>query len=979
MTRRVQDRYIPDHDDFVAAEPPSGRIIVIAPTRAACETIELALGLHIETFLEKHHGQRVRELARSGKGFGIVAGTGTGKTLAIRPIAEEILGTTDLKVGVVNREREATPETPSWNVVIVTTGIARRWFEEGDILATDTLIVDEIHQTSAELELCLALGKRVGCRFVWLSATVDPSFYKRYLSSADVLQVFEFDAAKAATVRVVDREPLEFLNDKFLQQLHRQRRGVATFVPTRKGVEEVAAHVSENAPRVNTAYYHGGEPIRVLRPFLDGGERKPYFLAMTAAGQSALNVRGLDTVIIDDVRFYNVIDRGRNVLTQEHLGANEILQMAGRVHGRVEGGRVFILSDRQIDFFSLQPTEPEFQLAGDSERVAITCAALGVRADELELPVPLDKIAYRRALGLLEKRAIVENGRLTAYGRQVEAMPVERPWAELLVMGDDSLMPYLAVMASIESLHRMTREERDLDGVVVPGSDHLTAYNLYAEAYQTAGYVGEVYGLPRHLFDEAKIDRWAERRGVLVKSIEDAALGMASIFRAVSLELPTTMPNAGERVLRSFQDLLAQYMPFELAIDEQTADGQEVRVSKTSVCGSWGAIAGDIRYFADKFGTPRASIEGTQIPADLLRRYATKGEPELAYEPDRRHAPLVMRRRVEYFGFELERTVEALDEIPTSLATQARRLLAEALARGEARHRAIPRNHAAIEELREVYRRSGGATPRMGATDLAGIYERLLEEQAVTSIEQFKAARLDINADAIVPRAERERYLALPGAVELRDRTVNIDYDVEETSQGRVGVARLRLPEKLARTLDDSELPTLDRPLRFSVHRGQRGTVRAATLDELQDLLDRPWTPEEVAAAERDWEERRAARKAARAAARGGRGKRPGARGSRRGVESEIIDRARGHGAGGPQRNGASRDERVLGDGRRSEDRGGRGRRHAERRNGDAGDADPDLHDHRRGDRRRRSGGEVGLRGRVGPPGRRGARRRRRG
>ena len=83
--------------------------------------------------------------------------------------------TTTLKVGVVNREREATPETPSWNVIIVTTGIARRWFEEGDILATDTIVVDEIHQTSAELELCLALGKRVGCRYVWLSATVNPA------------------------------------------------------------------------------------------------------------------------------------------------------------------------------------------------------------------------------------------------------------------------------------------------------------------------------------------------------------------------------------------------------------------------------------------------------------------------------------------------------------------------------------------------------------------------------------------------------------------------------------------------------------------------------------------------------------------------------------------------------------------------------------------------------------------------------------
>ena len=175
--RDTRDRYLPpDHDAFVAAQPSTGRIIVIAPTRAACETIELAVGLHIDTFLQRTKGEELLSLAASGKGFGIVAGTGTGKTLAIRPIAETILSTKDLRVGVVNREREATPDTPSWNVIIVTTGIARRWFQDGSIQPTDTLIVDEIHQTSAELELCLALGKRVGCRFIWLSATVDPSF-----------------------------------------------------------------------------------------------------------------------------------------------------------------------------------------------------------------------------------------------------------------------------------------------------------------------------------------------------------------------------------------------------------------------------------------------------------------------------------------------------------------------------------------------------------------------------------------------------------------------------------------------------------------------------------------------------------------------------------------------------------------------------------------------------------------------------------
>src|SRR2546423_168210 len=844
MQRTVTDRYLPpDHFAFVAAEPPTGRLIVIAPTRAACETIELALGLHIPTVLEKQHGSEIRELAGAGKGFGIVAGTGTGKTLSIRPIAETILGTTPLRVGVVNREREATPETPTWNVIVVATGMGRRWFQDGDILPTDTLVVDEIHQTSAELELCLALGKRVGCRFIWLSATVDPTCYARYLNAATVIESSAFDPAKAADGKIVRKDPLSFLDDQFLQQVVKERRGVGMFLPTRAGVEQAAELVGERFPRINSAFYHGGEPIRIIRPFLEGEEKKPYFLAMTAAGQSALNVQGLDTVVIDDTRFSNIIERGKNVLTKLHLGANEILQMAGRVHGRVAGGRVFILSDRDIQFSALRPTALEFQLAGDSERVAMTCADLGVAADQLELPVPLDRVAYRQAVTLLEQRGIIENGRLSRYGKAVEAMPVDRPWAELLVNADDELVPYLAVMSSIESLHRMTREDRDLSGVTVPGSDNLTAYNLYAEAFSRCGYIGEVYGLPRHLFDES-IEKWAEQRGVLVKAIEDAALATASIYRSLGMELPTRMVNARDHIYRKFTELLAQYMPFDLVIDELTADGTEARVSKTSVCGSWGAIAGSLRYFADRLGIPRAAIEGTQIPMELIRRYAIRGEAELVYDARRKHGPLVLRQSLEYFGFELDKEVETIEEFPPEVATQARHLLAEAVARGEARHFAVKKNRDVIEEIREAYKRSGGETRRLGLSELTALYEQQLA--GAGAMDDFRAARLVVDRDQFVPRDVRERLGRLPNQVQIRDREVEIDYDVEERDGQRRGVARLRLPEKIARTLTEAEVPQLDRTVRFVVLRGQRGAVRADTLGELQDRLMQPWSPDEV-------------------------------------------------------------------------------------------------------------------------------------
>jgi hypothetical protein len=389
----------------------------------------------------------------------------------------------------------------------------------------------------------------------------------------------------------------------------------------------------------------------------------------------------------------------------------------------------------------------------------------------------------------------------------------------------------------------MTRDDRDLDGLIVPGSDHLTAYNVYAEAFRSAGYMGEVYGLARHLFDD-RIDEWAEQRGVLVKAIEDTALAMASVYRGVGLPLPQRLPYAREETRRAFADLVARYMPFDLVIDEETADGQEARVSKTSVCGSWGPIAGELRYFADRFGIPRASIEGTQIPLELVRRYANRGGGEVVYDPRRKQSALAVRHTLTYHGFELEREYEALDEFPAELEGQIHSVLAEALARGEARHAALKRHRSEIDELREIYRRSGGTTPRLGVAELTPLYERVLDD--VHSMTAFRAAPLAIDFGALVSPTERARWLALPDSVTIRGRDVPIDYDVEESDGKMRGVARLRLPEKLARTLTREELPQLDRPVRFTVLRGPRGAVRAAALEELQDILDRPWSPDEL-------------------------------------------------------------------------------------------------------------------------------------
>ena len=275
---------------------------------------------------------------------------------------------------------------------------------------------------------------------------------------------------------------------------------------------------------------------------------------------------------------------------------------------------------------------------------------------------------------------------------------------------------------------------------------------------------------------------------------------------------------------RRSQLLLAEYMPFDLVIDEQTAWGEEARVSKTSVCGSWGAIAGELRYFADKFGRPRASIEGTQLPMDLVRRFATGDEAALVYDGERRKAPLVLTRRVEYFGFELEREIEAVDEFPDGPrgrgATGARR----ALARGEARHFAVKRQPAASSTRcarrggARVVRCRGSArrsSPRC-TSNAARTSTRSRSSRARTSISRRSSRRCRRARSARgTTRCRRARPCATATS---RSTTTS-----RRLTARVIGVARLRLPEKIARTLTEGEVPSLDRPVRFVVTAGQRG------------------------------------------------------------------------------------------------------------------------------------------------------------
>jgi ATP-dependent helicase HrpA len=343
-----------------------------------------------------------------------------------------------------------------------------------------------------------------------------------------------------------------------------------------------------------------------------------------------------------------------------------------------------------------------------------------------------------------------------------------------------------------------------------------------------------VYGLPRHLFEEG-LEQWAERRGVLIKAVEDAALGVASVYRSLELPLPKQLPYASKEIRRRWSDLVARIMPFDLVIDEHTADSQEARVAKTSVAGSWGAVTGSLRYFADRYGVPRAAIEGTTISYELVRKYAVLGPAKVVLGGPRKHQRLMLERRRTYFGFELDTEIEIIGgEIPAEFLEGARDVLAAALVQGETAHPDQNRLRSVLSELDELWRRSGGSLPRLSPAALEAEIRRQLGQ--VSSWSQFEHARISLNPDELVDRDTRDRLEALPARLHLKGDAVPLDYEIQDGA----GVARVRLREGQAKRLRTDELPRLDRPLRFAVQRGRHPPLLADTLAALHALLRRP-------------------------------------------------------------------------------------------------------------------------------------------
>jgi hypothetical protein len=816
--------------------------------------------------LQKVGGQIDDAIARlSEGGFGVVAGTGVGKTAAIRHMCHKVLGP-ELNIDVVTLEHDATAWTWKCNVVVVTPGVLLNWLKAGRLSPDDLVVLDEVHQTSEHLELAMALAKHIGCTFVWMSATIDPEVYRNYLNARVVIRCEAFDPNRKARVKVIPSDLEHYLEGAF-STIAQQNRGVAVFVPTRAMAEGAAAQF-DGKFGVHTGFYHGGEPAEKLRPYLTGDIPRPFAVFMTAAGSSSLNVVGLNEVVIVDEYYTEVVtSAGVRSLERRPLTANLLSQMGGRVNGRAENGRVIILSHRTIDFHSLVPTAPKFVLGGDPEQLALTCARMGIDALQLDLIGGFNSVTYERVMQRFISRGLIEQTptgpRLTELGKQVERLPMRPAWGEMLVnaqeLGQLDLLTIVAVCACVNQLRDLTRQSWNPFSFRVPGSDHLTIYNIITKALADFGYVkpngnGVEYGLRGNYVrnrggtvERGEFAQWCEDNGLVAKEVKNALFSLRSIFRQLKLRLPEPTEFAeitsGSQLHRFFIELLAGVGSLDYVYAQQHSQyGFVFAGSKVQPRQS---VMGTVRHWKDRRGYDCASIDGTDIPLEVIVRYARiTGTQLLGMTSDGERVRVSLS--LEFAGLRLYSTIEMSPEQTEKFVEGAdlTRLFAEWLAwqvtcvdieeakvvevlvaNDELQRQAIALNREAGTELFTVW----------GRDEITDFYQGVLAgARCISEITNPEVLRLPQLDPALVERAKQ-------GAAELADHARSLRDEVYDLLAKHKDVFSDGLYDRLdALDVSDEQLPTTAYSLQLWVGRAKAAIAEAQQV--INELRQQPQT-----------------------------------------------------------------------------------------------------------------------------------------
>ena len=454
------ERIVPTQIDFPEALPVAGRreeiaaaidahqVVVVAGETGSGKTTQLpkiCLGLGRGRTQRIGHTQPRRLAAR---------------TVGQR-IAEELHTPLGQLVGYQVRFTDSVSDATA--IKLMTDGILlSELARDPELSAYDTLIIDEAHERSLNIDFILGylkrlLPRRPDLKVVITSATIDVERFSHHFDDAPVIEVsgrtYPVDVHYVGDVEDRDEGVQSQIAD-LVQAIDAgdfgARGDVLVFLPGEREIREVAHRL------------RGSERLRVLplyarlsqteqqKVFTTGGVGMRVVLATNVA-ETSLTVPGIRYVIDPgEARISRYSHRTRlQRLPIEPISQASANQRMGRC-GRVAEGVCLRLYSEQ-DFLGRPAfTDPEI-LRTNLAAVILRMLELGL-GDVARFPFidPPEPKMIRDGYRLLEELgAVSKRGRLTAVGRKMARLPVDPKLARMLIAAEAGrVLPELLVIVS---------------------------------------------------------------------------------------------------------------------------------------------------------------------------------------------------------------------------------------------------------------------------------------------------------------------------------------------------------------------------------------------------------------------------------------------------------------------------------------------------------------------------------------------------
>ncbi len=391
------------------------------------------------------------------------------RRIAARAAAErmaEIAGErVGARIGYVTRmDSKRSPRT---RILVLTEGIFRNRIQaDPELTGVSAVLFDEIHERSLDSDVALAFaldaqsGLRPDLRLVAMSATLDGARFGALLDGP----VIESEGRAWPLVLRHASRPGERIEDAMAaiirRALNEDEGDVLAFLPGVAEIERTAERLNGFAAEVHTLY--GMLDPAAQRAAIAPSAARKIVLA-TSIAETSLTIDGVRIVVDSGLARRARYDRvaGFTRLVTERASQAAVTQRAGRAARQGPGVAWRLWEEAATS--GLPRFDPPEILEADLSALLLDCALWGVsdpRALRWLDPPPDAAIAEARAR-LIGFGALDDDGRPTAHGRAMAALPVPPRLAHMLVAAEDG--PLAAEVATLLIERSLGGADADVD------------------------------------------------------------------------------------------------------------------------------------------------------------------------------------------------------------------------------------------------------------------------------------------------------------------------------------------------------------------------------------------------------------------------------------------------------------------------------------------------------------------------------------